>query len=140
MYYLHILEEKMSMTAYYKCFGTPAFCGCSFCSIYRAKPFAKKVLGLISNGTYQPYLGWVWKDETAEKMAKLAAQSALLREHCEKTQGYCGCDECNRYQILAAQKGIEQEFVDRFKPMDLDAPYVSFKWDYSLADRALGLA
>ncbi len=120
-----------------KCGSTPGSCGCSACSIYERRPFAKKIMGLVYNGTQQSYLGWIWKDETENQLSKMMAQSKITWDNCEKTEGYCGCDECNRYQVLAQQKGMEKQFVERFKPMDLDALHISFRWNYKGAEIAL---
>jgi len=119
-----------------KCGSTPGACGCSACSVYAARPFAKKVLGIMSNGTRQPYLGWVWKDDTVHEMTKALAATRLAIEKCESTEGFCGCGDCNRYLVLSQQKGIA-DFTERFKIMDLDVPYTSFRWNYGAAEYAL---
>jgi len=120
-----------------KCYGTPGCCGCSTCSMYGTRIFAKKVLGIVHNGTHQPFLGWLWKDETDEKMSKMMMEARMSWVKCESTEGYCGCDDCNRYQILSEQKGIGSDFAERFKRMDLDATHISFRWNYEAADKAL---
>jgi hypothetical protein len=118
------------------CGSTPGACGCSACSVYAARPFAKKVLGILHNGTQQPYLGWIWKDDTAQETAKMMAAAKLSIKTCESTEGYCGCGDCNRYLVLSQQKGMT-DFTERFKMMDLDVPYTSFRWNYLAADYAL---
>jgi hypothetical protein len=120
-----------------KCGSTPGTCGCSACSVYALRPFAKKVLGVIYNGTHQPFLGWMWKDDTVKEMTKAMSAAKAEMDRCEKTEGYCGCSDCNRYQVLAQQKGSEFDFVERFKVMNLDVPYTSFRWNYAAADYAL---
>ncbi len=74
-----------------KCISTPSVCGCSICSIYVVYPFAKKVLGLIYNGTQQSFLGWVWKDESIQEITKVLAAIKLTSKKCESTEEFCGC-------------------------------------------------
>jgi hypothetical protein len=119
-----------------RCGSTPGVCGCSACSVYVARPFAKKVLGIIHNGTQQPYLGWIWKDDTVHEMTKALAAAKFSIQACESTEGFCGCGDCNRYLVLSQQKGM-MDFVEQFKVLDLDVPRISFRWNYHAADYAL---
>lgn len=119
-----------------KCGSTPGSCGCSACSVYAVRPYAKKVLGVIHNGTQQPFLGWVWKDDTVHELAKALIAAKLAIKTCESTEGFCGCGDCNRYMVLSQQKGMT-DFTDRFKILDLDVPYTLFRWNYAAADYAL---
>jgi hypothetical protein len=104
--------------------------------VYAVRPFAKKVLGIMHNGTRQTFLGWIWKDDTVHEMTKALAATKLSIEKCESTEGFCGCGDCNKYLVLSQQKGM-MDFAEQFKVFDLDVTRISFRWKYGAADKAL---